>query len=103
MSERREPTLRETEEFLKNRGKRGVETIKALAKLQPFVSAMRSPIGSEILKDDVNRQEELLSKIWNETATDQEKAEFRYLKQRLEKISKRLEEYILKGQEVSGK
>lgn len=103
MIELKEPSITEVEKFLLDNGKRGSMTIKLLAKLSPFIQAMNSPIGREILKDDIDRHEELLNKIYNENATPQEMAEFRFLKGRLQTISQRFSQYVSKAQEVVNK
>ena len=69
------------------------ETLKILGKLAPFVEAMNSEKGQELLKDDVMRHQELLEKIYNEKESDQERAEFRYLKLRLKVVSERLSRF----------
>lgn len=86
--------------FLSKTGKRGAQTLDVLGKYQPFVTAISSPIGWELLKDDIARHEELLEKIYNETGTPQELAEFRYLKYRLRKVSDRINLYLDKLSEI---
>lgn len=86
--------------FLSKTGKRGAQTLDILGKYQPFVAAVSSTIGWELLKDDISRHEELLERIYNEVATVQELAEFRYLKVRLRKISDRITLYLDKLKEI---
>src|SRR3972149_4220290 len=86
--------------FLSKTGKRGAQTLDILGKYQPFVTAISSTIGWELLKDDISRHEELLEKIYNETTTSQELAEFRYLKLRIRKVSERITIYLDKMKEI---
>mgnify|MGYP001563776288 CR=1 FL=1 len=86
--------------YLSKAGKRGAHTLDILGKYQPFVTAVSSPIGWELLKDDIQRHEELLEKIYNEQADVRELAEFRYLKLRLKKISERISIYLDKLKEI---
>ena len=97
------PTVVQVEDYLRRTGKRGSDTIKLLAHLNHFIVAINSDIGKELLKDDVDRSDELLVKIYEENATDQEKAEFRFLKTRLKKVSERIATYVAKAQEVTNK
>ncbi|OHB71864.1 MAG: hypothetical protein A2W23_06345 [Planctomycetes bacterium RBG_16_43_13] len=86
--------------FLSKTGKRGAQTLDILGKYHPFVTAVSSTIGWELLKDDIQRHEELLDKIYNEQSTPQELAEFRYLKVRLRKVSDRITIYLDKLKEI---
>ena len=86
--------------YLSKTGKRGAHTLDILGKYQPFVTAVSSTIGWELLKDDIQRHEELLEKIYNEQAEIQELAEFRYLKLRLRKVSERIAVYLDKLKEI---
>lgn len=93
-------TLEHIASFLQKTGKKGALTLDLLGKLSPFVRAMQSQVGYEILKDDVARHEEILGKIYNEKVSEQELAEFRYLKSRLERISKRITAYLDKLENI---
>jgi len=86
--------------FLSKSGKRGAQTLDILGKYHPFVTAVSSTIGWELLKDDIQRHEELLEKIYNEQSNPQELAEFRYLKVRLKKVSDRITIYLDKMKEI---
>ncbi|HLE87584.1 MAG TPA: hypothetical protein VI727_07945 [Candidatus Brocadiaceae bacterium] len=86
--------------FLSKTGKRGAQTLDILGKYHPFVTAVSSTLGWELLKDDIQRHEELLEKIYNEQADPQELAEFRYLKLRLRKVSERVTIYLDKMKEI---
>lgn len=98
-----DPSLKDVESFLASNGKRGSMTISLLGKLNPFMLAMKSPVGQEILRDDIDRHEELLKKMYEENITPQELAEFRYLKGRLKKVSDRISLYLKSTNEVMNK
>ncbi|OHB71486.1 MAG: hypothetical protein A2W23_03145 [Planctomycetes bacterium RBG_16_43_13] len=86
--------------FLSKSGKRGAQTLDILGKYHPFVTAVSSTIGWELLKDDIQRHGELLEKIYNEQSSPQELAEFRYLKLRIKKVSERITIYLDKMKEI---
>ena len=53
------------------------------------------PVGKEILRDDISRISELLTKAYKQTATELELAEIRYLKDyRMPRIIKRVNAYL---------
>lgn len=93
----------DTRSKLINMGKRGADTIRVLGNMTPFINALKSNIGQEILKDDISRHDELLVKVYNETITPVELGEFRYLKARLIKVSERVSNYIKLSEEVEQK
>jgi len=94
--------LDEIQRYLLQSRKRGVAILGILGKLAPFLNAvLNTEVGREILKDDILRADELLVKIYDEEATDKERAEFRYLKEkRLPLIADRLREYLQRVEEV---
>ena len=88
-------TLTDIEKFLKMTKWRGGRVLAILNKLHPnFQTYMNSEIGQGLLKRHIERTDELLMKIWDETSTEQERAEFRVLKVRLEEIISQLELYL---------
>jgi hypothetical protein len=95
-----DPSVKQIEAYMERHGKRAEMTLKQLGKDLAFVQAIGSPIGQELLKDDVDRLHELLEKIWNESISTQDMSEFRFLKQRINKVSTRLNEYAKKQQEI---
>jgi hypothetical protein len=88
--EQRTPSTSEVTEYLQKYGIRASKTLSLLGKNIEFIKAMDSTIGKEILKDDIARHEELLVQMYEETITPKDAAEFRYLKDRLKKISTRI-------------
>ena len=84
------PTHHDIERYLQITGRRGSQILSALGKLNPsFNAIMGSEIGREIIKDDLDTVEMLFSKIYEETATPQELAEFRVLRDKI--LPKRME------------
>lgn len=96
------PSLNEIQEFLRNKGKKGEMTITLLGKLEPFMQAIQTEVGWELLRDDIARYEELLMKMESETATQQELAEFRYLKIRTTRVAERVNRYVNSLREIKG-
>lgn len=94
------PSLNEIQEFLRNKGKKGEMAITLLGKLEPFMQAIQTEVGWELLRDDIARYEELLMKMESETATQQELAEFRYLKIRTTRIAERVNRYVNSLKEI---
>ncbi len=95
-------TSTEVEKYVNMMGKRGGEILSILGRLHPtFETYLNTMIGKEILLTDINRMGELLEKIYNEDATPEEKAEFRYLRKvRLPYIMGKLDVYFKKVNEV---
>lgn len=88
-------TFTEVEKFLKITRSRGGRIISILGKLHPnFDTYMNTEVGKQILTRDIERMDELLIKIYSETSTDLERAEFRHLKKRLEEIMGKIELYL---------
>jgi len=67
-------------QFLERHGKNGAKVIESLSKKQSFHKAIQSPIGQELLIDGMIRLEDIQGKMFNESASKQELAEFRAMK-----------------------
>lgn len=98
-----DPSLKDVESYLSSHGKRASMTISLLGRLNPFMLAMKSSVGQEILRDDIDRHEELLKKMYEENITSQELAEFRYLKSRIKKVSDRISLYLKATNDIMSK
>lgn len=83
----------ELELYLRNVGKRGLNTFSTLGKLKPFVDLMESDLGTVLLGDQLAKYEELLEKVADMEATDEEKLECKVLKTFLTSIALRLSQY----------
>jgi hypothetical protein len=93
-------TREEIELYLKNVGKRGLNTLSTLGKLQPFVQLMETDLGFALVGDLVNRYDELLNRISDLTATEEEKIEFKVTKTFLLNIATRLDQYTKTVQKI---
>lgn len=95
-------TLNELERYLTLTGKRGSLAISTLGRLDSYIeNVLNSEVGREILKDDVERIEDLLMKTYRGDVTELEKAELRYLRDvRIPKILTKLRNYLEKINEV---
>lgn len=98
-----EITNKVIESYLR-RAKRGEKTLSLLGKLYPFIhSILETEIGKELLQDDILRHDELFLKVYQEKATVQELAEFRFLRDiRLPKVIKRIGFYLELVKQIKG-
>lgn len=94
------PSMKQVEEYLQKHGRRAANTMKLLGRHQPFIEAISSEIGMQLLQGDIDRHEELLTKLYEENITPQELAEFRYLKLRLKTVSAKITDYAKLNQEI---
>jgi len=86
--------LADLESYVARHGSRNAARVMSmLGKKLPFVEAIKSEIGQELLKDAIAKLEILLGKGFENTATDDEKAEYRVLKSIIETWSKRIALY----------
>jgi hypothetical protein len=86
--------LDDLEKYVARHGSRNATRVMSmLGKKLPFVEAIKSEIGQELLKDAIAKLEILLEKGFENTATDDEKAEYRVLKSIVETWSKRIALY----------
>lgn len=83
-------TVDQLEQFIQRYGRRASHTMSVLGKYDPFVQAIQTEVGQQILQDDISRHEYLLNKVYDEQANESEMAEFRYLKRRLRTVAERI-------------
>ena len=86
-------TKEELEAFLKRVGKRGEGVLNTLGQLQPVATAMESEFGQTFLGDLVGRYTDLLNKMADLVATDEEKVEMKVIKQMLLAFARRVNAY----------
>lgn len=79
--------------YLRRKGKTGERTLSLLGYYRPFVDAINTEVGKEILKDAIRVHEELLSKIAEINATDAEKAEYQAIRKIILRWSERIAQY----------
>ena len=60
--------------------KRGAMMLEVVAKQYRFIEIILSPVGKELLADLIEMHDDLLAKIYSDTATELDKAEFRVVK-----------------------
>ena len=79
-------------DYISKHGRKGAMTVDGLSKLLPSLQmTFETELGREILNDDIERHEFLLIKIVEMNATDEDKIEFRYLRDRIISLGKKLE------------
>jgi hypothetical protein len=95
-------TLSEVERYKDIAGKRGAMILSTLGKLHPQINViLNHDIGKQLLSDDIDRMDDLLTKIYKQKANDMEMAEFRYLKdKRIPDVLKKLKTYLEKIKEI---
>ncbi|MFQ5493604.1 MAG: hypothetical protein ACE5DX_05615 [Candidatus Dojkabacteria bacterium] len=86
-------SARQIEDFQKKLGRKASPVLKYLSRNVGFYEAFTSPLGEEIIKEHAVNMDKLLEKIYNEEATDKEKAEFRVLKEIGLRIVKKINAY----------
>lgn len=90
-------------EILKRYGhKRGQLILLDLARKDRFVEALDTEVGKELLSDAIDRLDFLLSKIIHEESTERDRAEYRVLKQIVEKWGNRVESYLETINKING-
>jgi hypothetical protein len=81
--------------YIEKHGRRGQMIIDAVNKILPSLQMIfDTEIGREILKEDIERCEFLLERIVDFKATDEDKIEFRYLRDRIIMLGKKLEVFF---------
>ena len=96
-------TKEEIEAYLKKMGKHGMQTLSVLGKLQSFATCMESETGKLFLGGLVVRHEELLQRIAELKATDEEKLEFVVIKRLLLDFADKLNAYDARIEEIQKK
>jgi len=97
----RDATLSEIKKYLETTGKHGAQVLSLLGRITPGVHAiLETEIGNEILKDDIKRIEELMDLMYQEKHTDDDRAELRYLRRRIARISDRIRIYLEGTEEI---
>jgi len=90
-------------DYLKRKGKFGSQTLSVLGRHHPFIEAIGSEIGKQLLKDAIGLHERLLSKVATLEATDAEKMEYKAVGSILLKWSERIATYEKALAEITAK
>lgn len=95
----------ETREYLSKIGKRGLRTLATIESLAPFVEMCDTPIGKELLKDDIEQHQELINRIYESLiskgmAEQRDVIELKLRHERLKKIYDRLKTFYVSSQMV---
>jgi len=86
-------TAEQLADYLKRKGRAGSQTLSVLGKYQPFIEAINSEIGQQILKDAIGLHESLLFKVADLTATPDETMEYKAIRKIILKWSERIATY----------
>jgi len=86
-------TAEQLADLLKRKGRFGAQTLSILGKHQPFVEAINSELGKQLLKDAIGLHESLLGKIATLTATPEETMEYMAIRKIIMKWSERIATY----------
>lgn len=79
--------------YMKKNQRTWSRTLAVLGDTQPFMDAVNSETGRELLKEAISTHEALLSKIARMTATEEEKMEFRVISGILVKWSEKIDRH----------
>ena len=93
-------TRDEVEAYLKRVGKHGEGTLSTLGKLQSFMECFDSELGFELIKSLTERHEELLDRVGELNATDEEKIEFKVVKRLLIELAEKINRYNSRINEI---
>jgi hypothetical protein len=93
-------TIDEARTYLSKLGKKGKHTLELIDSLAPFVAAMDTDIGKELLKDDIERHGILINKIYNDlirdnVASQADAIELKLRHEKLQTIYDRLKSYYV--------
>lgn len=81
-------------DYLEKDGRKASQVLERLGKLDSNLHInLRTEFGREILEEDINRLDLLFCSVAEETATPKELAEFRYLKDRIDRLSRKITAY----------
>lgn len=86
-------TIEDMENFRVRNKVRANEILTFLGKYQPFMEAIRTDVGQELMNDLILTAQEKLMLIANESASDADKAEYRVCVRRLKTWSERIALY----------
>lgn len=94
-------TPKHVEEFQKAHGKAITRHVLAiLGKNHDFYAAVSTPIGRELLKDLMDRMDELAVKLLSNGATETDKMEYNVRKQILDSWAQRIKVYEVHAQKL---
>jgi len=88
--------------FLREKGKRGAQTLSVLGKYAPFMEAINSPLGAELLRDLNTKHEELLEKISDLEATESDRAEYKAVKDMILRWADKISRFEAELNKVKG-
>lgn len=86
-------TAEELDNFLKEKGKRGIAIINTLGKLQDFKDAYETTIGQELLKDMMDKFAAIHYKLTHLSESQEERAEYKVLYETLLSWSVKINTY----------
>jgi hypothetical protein len=82
-------------DYVAKHGRRGQMIVDGISKILPTIQIIfDTDVGKEILKEDIEKCELLLEKLIDLDATDEDKVEFRYLRDRIIRLGKKLEMFF---------
>ncbi len=88
--------------FLREKGKRGAQTLSVLGKYAPFMQAIQSEIGKELLRDLNTMHDELLDKISSLTATESDRASYQAVKNLILRFCEKINRYEAEMSKLKG-
>jgi cytidylate kinase len=96
-------TMQDIVNFFERQKKRGIKTVEALKEVVDNIDVnFNTQVGREVMIDDINRYEMLLTKVIKEEANDNDRAEMRVILSRLGKINRRLDTFTKSLKSIGG-
>ena len=92
-------TVEQATNFLNKTGKRGSKTLSLLGQIIKSIEVYNTDIGSELIKEDIDRHEYLLTKTYEDIITkgvaeQADVIELRYLRNRIIKLANKVNDYV---------
>lgn len=86
--------------YLNRSSVRGVNLLNIVAKQYEFIEALNSPVGQQLSHDLFILHDNLLEKIYNESANEQDKAEFRVVKKLIRIYADKIQKYLQASEKI---
>jgi dsDNA-specific endonuclease/ATPase MutS2 len=62
----------EARKYLAKVGQRGIKTLETISSLRPFVESLETPLGKELLQENIETHQVLMNKIYDSLLKDGE-------------------------------
>ena len=83
----------DVEQFIATHKQHAARVLDILGKRTPFVDALKSDVGRELINECAVEMNHILDKIFDETATEKDRADFRSYKKIATRWATKINEY----------